>query len=99
MTEYRQPKKKSFKLFYDTVESLLDNFNDEEVGALFRAISSYEMYGEIPDFSDRAMLMVFNQFKSALDRNMESYNKQCETNRENRTMREEKRDFTVRNDS
>lgn len=85
MTEYRQPKKKSFKLFYDTVESLLENFNDEEVGALFRAISSYEMYGEVPVFSDRAMMMVFNQFKITLDRNMESFITTCDRNRENAT--------------
>ncbi len=84
MTEYRQPKKKSFQLFYDTVESMLENFDNEEVGALFRAVAKYEMYGEIPAFSDRGMNMIFNQFKGSLDRNMEKYIGRCSVNKENR---------------
>ena len=83
MSQYREPRKKSFKLYYDGVESMLEMFSDEEVGALFRAISSYEMYGEIPTFQDRAMQMTFNQFKSTLDRNMESFITTCERNRGN----------------
>ena len=83
MTEYRDTTKKSFQLFYDAVESMLENFSDEEVGMLFRAIASYEMYGEIPAFEDRAMQMTFNQFRSALDRNMESFKATCERNKGN----------------
>ena len=73
MSKYRQPNKKSFQLFYDNIEPVIENFSDEEIGKIIRAVATYEMYGEITEFEDRA-----------LDRNMEKYLKRCAQNRENR---------------
>ena len=84
MSKYRQPNKKSFHLFYDNIEPVIENFTDEEIGKLFRAVSIYEMYGEITEFEDRALQISYNQIIGSLDRNMGKYQETCERNKRNR---------------
>ena len=84
MSKYRQPNKKSFQLFYDNIEPVIENFSDEEIGKIIRAVATYEMYGEITEFEDRALQISYNQIKGSLDRNMEKFQEMCERNRGNR---------------
>ena len=84
MSKYRQPNKKSFQLFYDNIEPVIENFSVEEIGKIFRAVATYEIYGEITEFEDRALQISYNQIKGSLDRNMEKFQEMCERNRGNR---------------
>ena len=84
MSKYRQPNKKSFQLFYDNIEPVIENFSDEEIGKIIRAVATYEMYGEITEFEDRALQISYNQIKGSLDRNMGKFLERCEQNRKNR---------------
>ena len=75
-------KKNSFLLYHDDVENLLNNdFSNEEIGLMFKAISMYAMYGECVDSeffsSDRACICTYNNFISALKRSYDSYVKSC----------------------
>lgn len=99
--EYRDNRKSSFMLYYPSTEQLIENFTDEEIGKVFRAVAKYEMYGEVPpddcftDGSgkeDRALKMVFTSICGELDRNNEKYAERCEQNKRNRNAYKEKAD-------
>ncbi len=80
--ELKAPKKKYFKLEYETVLMVLDNLNPEEVGEWFLKIAKYELFGDIPeDFSERAVQMAYKQTVRELDYQMAKH----ERNRENGT--------------
>ena len=84
MEGHKEPRKNAFKLYYDAVEALLNDFTDIEVGIIFRAVCNYELYGDMPDFDDRSMRVVFNRFRGDLDRNMDRYIATCNRNKANR---------------
>ena len=80
----RAPKKKYFKLEYETVINVLDNLEPAEVGEWFIGIAEYELYGVIPDkFSDRAVQMAYRQTARELDYQMEKHERNRERGREN----------------
>lgn len=68
MREYREPRKKEFKLFYDSELNALEELSDEELGKYYRAIVMYEIYGEDIEIEDRAIRMLVNTTKRDLDR-------------------------------
>lgn len=85
MPERRNKKKKSFVLFYNKVERLIENYNIEEIGELFRAVAIYELYGTASEFPDRSMRMIYQEFIEDLDEKMNSYIEKCEINKANRS--------------
>ena len=83
--ELRAPKKKCFRLEYQTVQNVLDNLTDAELGEYFKAICNYELYGEEPDeFSDRAVQMMFRVTCRELDYQLDKHHANQERGSENR---------------
>ena len=75
-------KKTSFVLPTDLLDDLED-FSDEEVGKIFRAILIYTNEAEEPEFDDRAMKVVFRHIKKYIDSANENYDKKVQANRVN----------------
>ena len=75
-------KKTSFVLPTDLLDDLED-FSDDEVGKIFRAILIYTNETEEPDFDDRAMKVVFRHIKKYIDSANENYDKKVQANRFN----------------
>lgn len=75
-------KKTSFVLPTDLLDDLED-FSDEEVGKIFRAILIYTNETEEPEFDDRAMKVVFRHIKKYIDSANENYDKKVQANRVN----------------
>ena len=75
-------KKMSFVLPTDLLDDLED-FSDEEVGKIFRAILIYTNETEEPEFDDRAMKVVFRHIKKYIDIANENYDKKVQANRVN----------------
>lgn len=59
-------------LYFDVFEDLED-YNDEEVGQLFRALLHYGLTGEIPSFADRGMKTMWRKLQSKMDRDAVAY--------------------------
>ena len=75
-------KKTSFVLPTDLLDDLED-FSDDEVGKIFRAILIYTNEAEEPEFDDRAMKVVFRHIKKYIDSANENYDKKVQANRFN----------------
>ncbi len=75
-------KKTSFVLPTDLLDDLEDFF-DDEVGKIFRAILIYTNETEEPEFDDRAMKVVFRHIKKYIDSANENYDKKVQANRVN----------------
>ena len=75
-------KKTSFVLPTDLLDDLED-FSDDEVGKIFRAILIYTNEAEEPEFDDRAMKVVFRHIKKYIDSANENYDKKVQANRVN----------------
>ena len=75
-------KKTSFVLPMDLLDDLED-FSDDEVGRIFRAILIYTNETEEPEFDDRAMKVVFRHIKKYIDSANENYDKKVQANRVN----------------
>lgn len=75
-------KKTSFVLPTDLLDDLED-FSDDEVGKIFRAILIYTNGTEEPEFDDRAMKVVFRHIKKYIDSANENYDKKVQANRVN----------------
>lgn len=73
--------KKSFILYYDTIE-ILDDLTDEEAGKIFKAVKAFEMTGEVVEL-EKGMRRVFLPFKHALIRAREKWQEKCDKNRRN----------------
>lgn len=73
--------KNSMIVYYDTIECLED-FSDEQVGKMFRAMIEYDKSGKLPEFTGE-LKVAFRFIKSALDANIEKYNSICERNKIN----------------
>ena len=82
--EIQIPNKKAMHIFYKTIIDILDDNSDEEVGSLFRAAAMYELYGDMPDYTDRYMLSQFKRLKSDIDLSMDKWKKKSETQAANR---------------
>lgn len=59
-------------IYFDLYEELED-YTDEEVGQLFRAILKYGLIGELPQFSDRGMKSVWRNLQKKIDVDAEKY--------------------------
>ena len=75
-------KKTSFVLPTDLLDDL-EEFSDDEVGKIFRAILIYTNEAEEPEFDDRAMKVVFRHIKKYIDSANENYDKKVQANRVN----------------
>ena len=83
-TGLRAPKKKYFKMEYETVINVLESLTPEEVGEYFIAIAEYELYGVIPEkFSDRAVQMAYRQTVRELDFQLEKHLRNIEKGKQN----------------
>ena len=71
--------KKGVIVYHDIIEQLED-FTDEQVGQMFRAIVNYDKDGTIPNFTGE-MKLAFKFIKLTLDRNNEEYTAKCEMQR------------------
>lgn len=81
---------KSF-IVYDDIEAVLDELDDDQVGALFRGMVNYHITGNEPEF-DGVLKFVFIPIKQGMDRNAEKYRRKCEKNRANVRKRYEQKD-------
>ena len=75
-------KKTSFVLPTDLLDDLED-FSDDEVGKIFRAVLVYTNESEEPSFEDRAMKFIFRHIKKYIDSANENYDKKVQANRVN----------------
>lgn len=73
--------KNSLVVYYDILEQLED-FTDEQVGKIFRAMVDYDKNDILPNFTG-AMKLAFKFIKQSLDINKEKYKNICERNRAN----------------
>lgn len=82
-------------VYYDVLEQLED-FNNEQIGQIFKAMIKYDKDGELPTFEGE-MKVAFRFIKLSLDKNKEEYLLKCEQNRENVLKRWNKQDTNVYN--
>lgn len=75
-------KKTSFVLPTDLLNELED-FSDDEVGRIFRAVLIYTNEAEEPSFEDRALKIVFRHIRKYIDSANENYDKKVQANRLN----------------
>lgn len=61
-------------LYFETVEPLLTQLNDEQAGRLFRAAFDYALRGVTPSFSDVLVTMAWAVLKPCIDRDEDRYN-------------------------
>lgn len=59
-------------------ETLLEDFTDEEAGAVFKALLAYANRGEEFQSDDRSLRTLFRTIQSNVDRNNERYEDTCE---------------------
>ena len=78
-------------LIFGEIEEQLEDFTDEELGQVFKAILAYANRGEEMEAGDRAVRCLFKNIKQTIDRNDEAYDKKCETNRRIAEERERRR--------
>lgn len=70
-------------------KEIIDELDNEEAGIIFKAIYEYETSKKIPKLN-KALRIVFKQFKIKLDFYDNKYNETCEKNRENAEKRWQK---------
>lgn len=81
--EIQRPNKKGIYLFYKTIIDILEDNSDEEVGNLIRAAAMYELYGELPNYTDRYMISQFKRLKCDIDLSMNKWDSKSQQNAEN----------------
>ena len=87
--------KKGFILYYDkrsTFEALIEKNPDgtesyENVGRLFMSLCDYAENGKLPIDLDKATNVAFACMRPQIDADAKKYEKKCEQNRQNITMR------------
>lgn len=72
--------KNSTVLYHEILEQLED-FTNEQFGAVIRAIIEYDKNGTIPTFEDKSILIAFKVLKPNIDRNKDKYEEICEKRR------------------
>lgn len=86
--DYKTPRKTKLQIFYKSIEAVLDHFDNEECGLIFRAAFNYEMYGgERPQMNDRSQQIVIDRICDDFDNLLEAYLRKCEQNRDNANSR------------
>ncbi|MCD7929053.1 MAG: DnaD domain protein [Clostridiales bacterium] len=74
--------KQSFIIYYDWEEDIED-FTDEQAGALLRAMFAYQKRGEVYAGDDPSVRAVFRFIRRTFDRDREKYKEKCRQNQEN----------------
>ena len=74
-------KKNSFFIYLDRRKEI-EMLTDEQAGTLFKALMRYADLGEVPEFNNLALDLLFSVLKSAEDENAERYKVRCEKNAE-----------------
>lgn len=69
---------KSSTVLYHEILEQLEDFTDEQFGAVIRAIIEYDKNGILPTFEDKSILIAFKVLKPSIDRNKEKYEEICE---------------------
>lgn len=77
--------------YYDIVRLL----TVEESGILFKAMLEYDINGTEPEFEDRALTLLFAQFKKSLDSNRKHYEQTCKRKSENAKKRWKKEEGEI----
>ena len=66
------------------LEAVFDSFTDEQAGRLIKAVFDYEKRGELPEFEDPLLKMIFDTvIRQKSDANAEAYKLRCEQQRKN----------------
>lgn len=75
--------KKSLILYYE-YEKQFALLSDSQLGRLIRSMLDFEIYGEVPDFSDDpALEMTFSFISAQLERDKSKYEQKCAVNAAN----------------
>lgn len=69
---------KSSTVLYHEILEQLEDFTNEQFGAVIRAIIEYDKNGTLPTFEDKSILIAFKVLKPSIDRNKEKYEEICE---------------------
>ena len=80
-----------FQCYLDN-ETLLSHLDDEQAGALWKALFSYANRKEDREFSDPLVAMPFDVMKAQIDRDFAKYQEKCEKYRQNVKKRYQKSD-------
>lgn len=70
----QQSNRPGILLYFDLVQPLLSQLNDEQVGQLFRAAFEYGQHGTVPSFEPGIVSMAWALLQPAIDRDGERYN-------------------------
>lgn len=73
-----------FMIYYDDWREFAEDYSDEELGQILRALFSYFDAHKETAFSDRGMRQFFRQATRSMDRNTERYADRCRKNAYNR---------------
>lgn len=82
--------KKYMALFYDKCRTLDEEFEDAEIGAIIRASIRYELYGDKPELSDRALAIQCRAICDSIDVMTQRANNISKINREKALKRYDK---------
>jgi len=74
--------KKSFLVYYD-LEDQVEEFTDEQVGMLFRAMLAFARRSEEIEIHDSEVRAAFRFVKVSIREDKEKYEKKCQINRDN----------------
>ena len=70
----QQSNRPGILLYFDLVQPLLSQLNDEQVGQLFRAAFEYGQHGTVPSFEPGIVSMAWALIQPAIERDGERYN-------------------------
>ena len=76
-------KKEPNTIFFNRWLYDFENLSLDEVGRITIALLRFSEFGEITEFDDRALDVLFKQYSRAVADNRESYKATCEKNAEN----------------
>lgn len=82
MKERLHKNKKYLSLFYDKLDSLLENFSDEEIGIIIRAAALYELEGKKTTMEDRALQIAVSGIYTDIDISTKKANEFSQQQRE-----------------
>ena len=74
--------KKSFVMYYDWGQHF-DMLTDEELGGLMKAVYSFLVTGEEPEFDDRLLKVIFNLMRECFVRDNDKWEEAVKKRREN----------------
>ena len=98
----REPNKKALMLYYDEILAAIEDLSLNEIGALFKTIAYYDIYGSPIDdtvsecsaeskIDARIVKSWGKRFAATLDRDLIKYKESCEYRQTNRAMQEQQR--------